>query len=304
MKPHTENLSDSPDKYYFDEKCKTKFTETLKSDEMSEKFNSLSLIHEFNTDFLASEITSTLLNVCQKSNIRPHKNKLKGFNEPWFDVDCHNLKNSLKKKCRRLKGKHDDKKLHMEILQDNKTFKKLIKKKKDNYQLKIMEDINLKRNEQKVFWKLLDKLQPAKKGDSLLKIPGVKWNNHFKTILQTKKNNINTLSDSSETGPLDNDISLEELFSASYVLKSNKAAGYDSICNEMISCLLKVYPEILVKLFNNILNKNAKIKQWEISIITPIHKGGIITDPSNYRGISVMSCLSKLFSSILNLRLK
>ena len=30
MKPPMENLSDSPDKYYFDEKCKTKFTETLK----------------------------------------------------------------------------------------------------------------------------------------------------------------------------------------------------------------------------------------------------------------------------------
>ena len=192
----------------------------------------------------------------------------------------------------------------MEILQDNKTFKKLIKEKKDNYKLKIMEDINLNRNEQKFFWKLLDKLQPTKKGDSMPKISGVKWNSHFKTILQTKKNKINTLSDSSEIGPLDNDITLEELFSASYILKSNKAAGYASICNEMINCLLKVYPEILVKLFNNILNRNAKIKQWEISIITPIHKGGIKTDPSNYRGISVMSCLSKLFSSILNLRLK
>ena len=172
MKPHTENLSDSPDKYYFDEKCKTKFTEILKSDEMFEKINSLSRIHELNTDFLASEISSTLLDVCKKSNIKPQKNKLKYYNEPWFDVECHNLKKSLQKKCRKLRGKHDDKKLHLEILQDNKTFKKLIKKKKDDYKLKIMEDINLKRNEQKVFWKLLDKLQPTNKGDSLPKITG------------------------------------------------------------------------------------------------------------------------------------
>ena len=72
----------------------------------------------------------------------------------------------------------------------------------------------------------------------------------------------------------------------------------------MISCLIEVNPGILIKLFNNTLKKNAEIQEWILSIITPIHKSGVKTDPSNYRGIAVLSCLGKLFSSILNLRLK
>ena len=74
-KPALENLSDLPDKYFFDEKCKAKFTETLKSNEISDKLNSLYLSHETNTDLLASEITDTLLEVCKKSNIKPIKKK-------------------------------------------------------------------------------------------------------------------------------------------------------------------------------------------------------------------------------------
>ena len=302
-KPDMENLSDLPDKYYFDEKCKTEFIETLKSNELIEKLNSLYLIHETNTDLLASEITDTLLEVCKKSNIKPKKSKVQCYKEPWFDDECKLLKKSLKKKCRKLREKHDDKKLHFEILQDNKTLKKLVKTKKNEYKLKLMENINLKRNEQKVFWKLLDKRQPMAKEASLHKISGGIWNNHFKSILQTKIK-MNIPPNSLEIGPLDYVISIEEMFNATYILKSNKATGYDSISNEMIKCLIETYPIILVKLFNNILRTNVKIKEWETSIIIPIHKSGTKTDPSNYRGISVMSCLGKLFTSILNLRLK
>ena len=38
-------------------------------------------------------------------------------------------------------------------------------------------------------------------------------------------------------------------------------------------------------------------------MITPIFKSGNKSDPSNYRGICVTSCLEKLFYSILNIRL-
>ena len=37
--------------------------------------------------------------------------------------------------------------------------------------------------------------------------------------------------------------------------------------------------------------------------INPIFKAGERSDPSNYRGITIMSCLGKLFNSVLNNRL-
>ena len=45
------------------------------------------------------------------------------------------------------------------------------------------------------------------------------------------------------------------------------------------------------------------LPDWAISHIVPIHKTGSKSDPSNYRGISLLSCLGKVFLSVLNNRL-
>ena len=134
-------------------------------------------------------------------------------------------------------------------------------------------------------------------------ISGERWNDHFKRILRDNTGEINYPPNSSEIGPLDEEITIEELSKASYTLKPNKSSGYDMISNEMILCMLEVQPQLLVNLFNTIFNTNANIEQWSISIITPIFKNGSKMDPSDYRGISLLSCLGKLFSAILNQRL-
>ena len=82
-----------------------------------------------------------------------------------------------------------------------------------------------------------------------------------------------------------------------------KAPGLDSINNEMIICLFETKPEIILKLFNSILGRGKLVTKWKTSIITTIYKKGSKTDPSNYRGISLISCLAKLFSAVLNNRL-
>ena len=90
---------------------------------------------------------------------------------------------------------------------------------------------------------------------------------------------------------------------ASSILKPGKSVGIDNISNEMISCLLNTYPKVILKLFNSILSNNEMVPDWLVSIITPIHKKGCKSDPSNYRGISLLCCIGKLFLSILNNRL-
>ena len=96
---------------------------------------------------------------------------------------------------------------------------------------------------------------------------------------------------------------MTELHKATYILKLSKASGYDVICNEMILCLYQTQPELLLKLFNSVFNEAGRIEQCVMSMVTPIFKSGSRGGPSNYTGISVMSCLCKLFCSILNLRL-
>ena len=98
----------------------------------------------------------------------------------------------------------------MLIFQENKIFKKLIKKKKSEYKLDILSNMQLKSKDQKVFWKLLDKLQPNGKDSSVVGISSEKWTNHFRSIF-TSKNEVNYPPDSNAAGPLDYEITTEEL---------------------------------------------------------------------------------------------
>ena len=60
---------------------------------------------------------------------------------------------------------------------------------------------------------------------------------------------------------------------------------------------------IYIKLFNLILQSGKMPDIWCQGLITPIYKTGNKSDPTNYRGICVSSCLGKLFCCILNQRL-
>ena len=86
-------------------------------------------------------------------------------------------------------------------------------------------------------------------------------------------------------------------------MKPGKACGIDGLSNEMIICLLRNNPNILLKLFNACILAPEPMTCWNTSAIYPIHKKGSKLDPDNYRGISLLPCLSKLFSAILNQRL-
>ena len=77
----------------------------------------------------------------------------------------------------------------------------------------------------------------------------------------------------------------------------------DRVRNEMLKCGINQLASSLVKLFNFIVKKGSFPDIWSTGIISPIFKSGNKSDPSNYRGICVTSCLGKSFSSVLNLRL-
>jgi hypothetical protein len=87
-------------------------------------------------------------------------------------------------------------------------------------------------------------------------------------------------------------------------LKNNKACGMDHIINEYLkNCPISMI-ELIVKLFNIILSCGIVPTDWCIGIIKPIYKKkGSHNDPNNYRGITLLSCLGKLFTAVINKRL-
>ena len=103
----------------------------------------------------------------------------------------------------------------------------------------------------------------------------------------------------SDTGPLDYNITLEEMLNATPILKNGKSPGPDSITYEMIYCTLQHYPNVML----HILKQGGEVPSWTLSILVPIFKKGDMDDPSNYKGISLISSLAKFFYSIMNKRL-
>ena len=58
------------------------------------------------------------------------------------------------------------------------------------------------------------------------------------------------------------------------------------------------------KMFNLILETGIIPQNWSKGVIIPIYKNkGHPTSPNNYRPITLLSCISKLLTSVLNARL-
>ena len=87
-------------------------------------------------------------------------------------------------------------------------------------------------------------------------------------------------------------------------LNNNKSSGNDNIINEFIKNSPDCILEVIVNLFNVVLDTGLIPSDWCIGVIKPLFKNKRSPDdPDNYRGITLLSCLGKLFTSVLNARL-
>lgn len=97
---------------------------------------------------------------------------------------------------------------------------------------------------------------------------------------------------------------IEEIQNAIKCLKNNKACGFDSVLNEHIKSTCNTLCPLYEKMFNIVLNTGILPESWTLGLIKPIYKQkGDKADPSNYRPITLLSCMGKLFTTVLNNRL-
>ena len=82
---------------------------------------------------------------------------------------------------------------------------------------------------------------------------------------------------------LNRTFTLPELGTAIKKSKNNKSVSEDLISNEMLKNLSGKSEQILLKLFNDCLQRG--VYPWSNSITTPLHKKGDRQNPDNYRAI-------------------
>lgn len=92
-------------------------------------------------------------------------------------------------------------------------------------------------------------------------------------------------------------ISEQDVFNG--ILKMNIGRGADDIPSIILKNLANVLSYPLSLIFNKSLRSGIFPATWKISIIIPIFKSGKRSDIKNYRGISILSSIPKLFEMIV-----
>jgi hypothetical protein len=113
---------------------------------------------------------------------------------------------------------------------------------------------------------------------------------------------------------LDYRITAEEVFRAIRRLQMGKSPGEDGILTDILKSAADAVNnnnlrgkntviDALVLLFNYVFDNEVWPERWGSGIISPLHKHDSRLEPGNYRPITLMSLVGKIFGRIINERL-
>ena len=190
-----------------------------------------------------------------------------------------------------------------------KSYKKLLKYRKKQYEVQLMNKLEyLYTNNKSEFWKCLKSMKNQKKNDELTQLNTMI--DHFKNLFfqETDDNVIQNIENTSNEQNkhfdiLNTPINQKEVEEGIRNLKSKKSPGFDCVTNEMLKCTNSHGKNLLTMLFNKVLKSGIFPCEWNYGMIKLINKEMDVYDANDYRGITLNSCLGKLFCTILYNRL-
>ena len=86
-------------------------------------------------------------------------------------------------------------------------------------------------------------------------------------------------------------------------LKNNKTGGSDGLVGELLKYGGGGMVDLLHQLFKVVWHEETVPKQWREGLIVNLFKKGDKEDPGNYRGITLLSVVGKVFCKVISNRL-
>ena len=225
---------------------------------------------------------------------------------PWYDKSLQEIRVKFKQAeyNHKITQSNADKIIMCQL---RNKYRKMCRLRRRSQKMKDADSlIGLLKTNSREFWKKLKKTRKNKVGNC-------DFQKYFKDLSNLKSSVseevVNLLNSNEQRNKnisvdmLDEEILMTELEKAIKSLKTNKACGVDGILNEFLKHSPPSIKEAILMLFNVILKTGYFPEIWAKGEIVPVHKKGDVNDPSNFRGIFLVSCLGKVFSTIINKRL-
>lgn len=249
----------------------------------------------FNEDMISNYNACGLI-----KTVRPISDKNK-LSKKWFDAECKRMRKKYYKLKNSLNRQSNPDKVH-EFKECSREYRQTLRNAKSVYVNQTR--VQLRDSNPKQFWKILQNHKSVTNS-----IPMSELHEHFENLNVVHDDNIvediPIMNNAVDVNILDDPITVLEVLTAITKLKNGKATGIDLVSNEFLKLTGKQYAIFYCKLFNIVMESGNFPEAWADGLIVPIYKGkGDVNNVNNYRGITLLSCLGKLFSNILRCRLE
>lgn len=220
----------------------------------------------------------------------------------WFNFKCFNSREKSFSALQ-LHRQNPTETNKEEYLLENNKFKLVCEKSKFEYSESIANKINeVKTSEE--WWNLIREI----KNKELQPNPGIEihvFRQYFADLLNPSQNanDIIYVPMFYSDEDLDNPIDIMEVKNVLAKAKCNKAPGEDRVSYEFFKNASDTFLQELTHSYNLIFESSILDEKFTTSIIFPIYKKGDKDMASNYRGISFMNTVAKIFMGIINKRI-
>ena len=100
----------------------------------------------------------------------------------------------------------------------------------------------------------------------------------------------------------DGEFNMVELQAVLKTLENGRAAGIDEIPPEVFK--VAGIDEVILPIINHMFSVGEVPEQWKVLIMVPVPKKGDLSKPQNYRGISLMVIIAKIYNKLLLFRIR
>ena len=269
-----------------------------------------------NVDSVAKDIVNIFIDAAKASDMcKPVRKKVSNSvrvrsKHNFFDRDCRQRRadyRRAKRYCKRV-GTEEARQLKRAAFS---IYSSTVRKKSNQARRNRHTQLRrLKSTNPKVYWKHLNDWTNSASEEN--NMPSHEdFVQHFESLGNVNEDYLLDVSNEDDldcpdlnTDILNNDILEDEIKKHISKLRNNKASGCDKILNEFLKSSSVNLIHVLQLFMNMVLRSGHIPEDWSIGTIRPLYKGkGDSKNVDNYRGITLLSCFGKLFTSILNERI-